>query len=282
MKRWINLFSGVMVLFQFMPTNAIAGNESGGGDGYAAEFVLTAKTALELAKKLDPSDLLPVNIDTLTGAIANTSVHSEEKLVFEGNEVDAINYPDKKLIKISRVRWTDLRTESQTFPRFYLVIHEYLGIMGIDDSQYSVSQRLINSISPSKFSTTQWWHPMNPTNEIVPHVELPGVGCSNGAWTLNFDINKPTETQSQKLRCDGREWKIVANKTERYGASTSGIKGTYHSFEVKVFDGQNNLLGSGIYSPEWGRCLLSSDVHCSQSGEFKIDSVTFNFWMSRR
>jgi len=281
MKRWISLFLGVLVSFQVLPVKAIAGNESGGGDGYAAEFVLTAKIALELAKKLAPSELLPVNIDTFAGAIANTSVHSEEKLALEGSEVDAINYPNKKLIKISRVRWTDLRTESQTVPRFNLVIHEYLGIMGIDDSHYSVSHKLINRMSPAKFSTNHFWHPMNPTNEIVPHIELPGMACSSGGWVLRFDVARPTETQSQTLACDGREWKIVAKKTEGYGGSTSGIEGTYHSFQVEVYDSQDNLLGSVIYSPEWGRCLVSSDVNCSQSGELKIDHVAFSFWMNR-
>jgi hypothetical protein len=282
MKRWSNLFLGALLSFVLvLASPALAGNESGGGDGYAAEFILTAKTALELAKKLEPVELSPVNIDTFTGSIQNTKVHSEEKLFLEGNEVDAINYPNRKLIEISRVRWEVLRTESQTVPRFNLVIHEYLGIMGIDDAQYKVSQKLINAMSPSKFNTLQWWYPMNPTNEIWPHITLPGMGCSSGTWVLKFDINKPTETQSKQLTCEGRKWRIVAKKTERYGSSTSGIKGTYHSFEVEVYDSKESLLGSVIYAPEWGRCLLSSDVNCSQSGDLKIDHVAFDFWMRR-
>ncbi len=228
-----------------------------------------------------PSNTVAINIDTFSGAIANTTVYSEGRLMLDDQEVDAINYPSKRLIKVNRSRWMDLRGETATIARFNLVIHEYLGIMGIDDTQYRVSHDLIRALSPSNFSPREWWEPMNPTNRVHFGVALPGVGCSAGSWELRFDIDIREESLGLNLDCEGSHWRIEGEKREHFGATSDGMKGSFHVFEIRVYNNQNQLLGKIEYSPEWGRCLVTDSIRCSQSGVFIIGAVQFSFAMER-
>lgn len=126
---------------------SFAGDESGhGGDSYASEFIATAKSALEELGRVPAQEIEPLKIETFREAVLHTEVHSEGTLILDGNVVDAINYPGKKQIQINRERWETLRGQSQTAARYNLVLHEYLGIMGIDDSQYAISQKLLKTM----------------------------------------------------------------------------------------------------------------------------------------
>ncbi len=260
-------------------SSTFAGDGVGnGGDGNAAEFILTAKTAMELMKKISPSNLQGINIDAFSGAILNTEVHSKDQLILDGHEVDAINYPKKKLIEVSRSRWSTLRGETETISRFNLVLHEYLFIMGLNDSQYRISQKLISAISPSSFSTEKWWNPMNPTNFLGVGMFTPSSTCSFGSESFDFDLSKATETKISEVDCEGIHRKIIAEKTQNLGASTDGLKGTFHSFKITVYDEKGQLIGNlDSYVPEWGRCLVPTSDYCSQSGEIHIGNMFFTF-----
>jgi len=146
-----NILLTVLFLVLFPLGLAEAGNDNGnGGDGYAAEFVATAKTAVRLLKNHPTDESIPdygIDLKQFETAVKTTAVHSEERLFLDDQEVDAINYPQKKLIKISRSRWKELRSNDQEQARYRLVIHEYLFIIGIDDQQYRVSDGIMESLS---------------------------------------------------------------------------------------------------------------------------------------
>lgn len=137
----------MLAIFLFLPRFIFAGDEPAyGGDSYAAEFISTAKTALEHLKGLPPEEIAPVEATKLEETISRTQVSSEETLLLNGNEVDAINYPESGKIQISRSRWRNLRGESEAAARFNLVLHEYLSVSKIEDSQYRVSQKLMKAM----------------------------------------------------------------------------------------------------------------------------------------
>lgn len=276
--------SFIIFLVFVCPLFAIAGGTVGnGGDGVSAEFVLTAQTAVELIKSSVVNDVKGFKMNAFIGAVATTKVNSADSLTLNGNEVDAINYPQEKKLVVNRSRWALLRSEDQTVPRFMLVLHEYLWLSGSDDSSYKISKTLIQRLSPSKFSTDKFWSPMNPTNAISVGFTSPGCGNGSGNWQLKFDVTKDDETQNLTILpdCDGHQRTIKTHKHTEYGVSSNGsgeiIKGSYHIFETEVFAEDGHSLGQITYTPEWGRCLVSSDDRCTQSGSLQIEHVTLEF-----
>lgn len=274
--------AGWLVIFSLFFTNTYAGDGVGnGGDGLAAEFILTAKDAFRILKS-KPESAQYLNLDKLSMAIANTKVIStKDSLILNGIEVDAINYPSQQLIKINRARWLDLRHLNRTRTRFNLVVHEYLGIMGIDDHQYDISESIVKIMNPGQYNTSKFWEPMNPTNTLEVHVDKGSSTCSITGGIV-FDLKKPTEQLIEET-CDSRR-KIEVIKTQGFGGwsdGTNSIHGTYHAFAVKILNDQNELLGAFTYVPEFGNCLISDSRSCSQSGSLWIDNVSLRFFLTQ-
>lgn len=117
---------------------AYAEKETGnGGDSYAQDFVYYGKEAIRLLK----SNPIP-EIDTrrLEQAVKETLVSSEDRLRLNGNEVDAINYPSERKIVINRNRWKDLASDE--YKKIFLTLHEYLYMIGVEDVNYIVSNKI--------------------------------------------------------------------------------------------------------------------------------------------
>jgi len=110
-----------------------------GGDEYSKAFI---DLGVDLAESLAQHPLPGVSADGLLAAIQATKVNSRDRLLLRGDEVDAIN--DATLsppqILLSRAGWN--RMEAAPHRRAFLVLHEYLGIMGLDDSRYQISRLL--------------------------------------------------------------------------------------------------------------------------------------------
>lgn len=179
MKRLLTLISLALITADL----SWGGDESGhGGDSYAAEFTSVAREAVRKLRPVNESDLSPLDLETLEMVIKETEVYSEEHLFLNGQEVDAINYPHKHLIRINRTRWKALRNEGTRIGRYNLALHEYLGILGIDDSQYQVSHRLIAYIKPepptSGTNADPFSFPMAPFFTIAGEM---GMGMYTGA-----------------------------------------------------------------------------------------------------
>ncbi|MGZ3693198.1 MAG: hypothetical protein ACXWQO_03270 [Bdellovibrionota bacterium] len=119
---------------------AFEGTDRGnGGDEYSNAFI---NQALDVAEGLAQNPIPGVDAKAFQLAVQNTFVNSQERLVLRGNDVDAINIPDSvnPKILVSRAGWD--RLETTPHRRAFLVLHEYLGIMGVDDSRYQISNRL--------------------------------------------------------------------------------------------------------------------------------------------
>ncbi len=130
----------IYVILTVASFQAFAGHETGsGGDAVALEFVSVAREVYAL---LELHPMLEVSSSQLKVAIQNTKVVSEESLKLEGREVDAINYrlASPPRIEVSRKRWKE--SEKVPYKRVFIVFHEYLGILGIDDTKYAISSLL--------------------------------------------------------------------------------------------------------------------------------------------
>jgi len=145
MRKTLVMIVGALAV---LPSRAAhAGQEGHGGDIAVSIFVGVAYKTPACLKDSPLNDReYPGLADDFAAAIARTSVYSVDKTVLNGNEVDAINYPDieSPRILISRSRWLDDRLTNQM--RALLVFHEYLSIAGYDDSSYKISYVRIQEI----------------------------------------------------------------------------------------------------------------------------------------
>jgi len=142
----------VLILVIFLSLNVWAGNSVGnGGDDVAQEFTTLARLAVKNLSAVKTSAADQKNIEKIQTALESVHVSSEKQLFLNGKEVDAINQPTKLEIAVSRSRWKELKDEKiQT--RIALVLHEYLGVVGLDDQHYALSEKLMGYLTPTGFA----------------------------------------------------------------------------------------------------------------------------------
>lgn len=118
------------------------GNEgSGGGSGYAADFTNIGYRAV---KVIDSVPGFPATSAAFNATVMSTRVEFVDHTLLDPNgfEVDALNFPQRKLIKVNIKRWDGLF--SYPVEKYQLVVHEYLGIMQIDDSEYRQTYKILD------------------------------------------------------------------------------------------------------------------------------------------
>lgn len=147
----------LLTLTLLLPSIATAGFDTGNaGDAYSAEFLYTARDVLQRLELLEREGTRTVDLAKLRRAIEVTKVISEERVYLDGHERDAVNYPSQQLIKLGRLRWKALRAPSETRARLTLVFHEFLWIMRTDDSNFAVSQPIIDKLKVPGYSPAVW------------------------------------------------------------------------------------------------------------------------------
>lgn len=129
---------------------ARVGNDQGnGGDMYAAEFV---NIAWKVANFLRNSQITEVNVDKFEQTVRRTKVESTTRpLSLNHLPKDAINYPRQSRIVFNRGRWKAMDNGE----RPVLVLHEYLGLMGVEGASYDYSRRLLGAFRYGQ------WHQVN-------------------------------------------------------------------------------------------------------------------------
>lgn len=136
--RTLTFFILVAICSQVAQATKIVGN---GGDRRAIEFVDIGTNVLNT---LFRNRVPEINTDLLTQAIELTKIEStDEALFLNGIPKDAINYPKEKTILFNRAAWD---RQSDYLSRATFVLHEYLGIMGSDDSGYKISKIILRGL----------------------------------------------------------------------------------------------------------------------------------------
>jgi len=143
------------MLFLLAAPAAWSGNEnSGGGSGDAAEFTDLGYSGADLARALSS---FPVTREAFREAVRTTHLEFVDATLRDANglEVDARNYPEKRLIQVNLARWR--KTFSFPEKRLRLAAHEYLSILGVDDHDYRNSGLLLDGgLVVSTMICTTW------------------------------------------------------------------------------------------------------------------------------
>jgi hypothetical protein len=254
------------------------GNELGnGGDLVSQEFIAAGRRLVDdLRAKPDPR--IP-DVDKLAAAVEAVKVTSTSSLTLHGAEVDAINYPEELEIDVNRPRWQAASPEKHAS----LVLHEYLGIIQVNDLHYEISGSYAQPFAipeekPKKFeaaigSSYGWTTPFESNRE---HSNQPGVSASFGYFLntrsellLGFERqsfgssygDSWTDSRTQTAATAGYRWWFMRGKTwSPYVQANAGIvwqksefsfpsySDPYAQYHWEGSDGKNLLLqlGSGV------------------------------------
>ncbi|OQW48825.1 MAG: hypothetical protein A4S09_13585 [Proteobacteria bacterium SG_bin7] len=130
----------LLIIFSLLASNVThAGREGGAGDSAEIEFksigrAISSKLHDELAGKLPGVDALKFQ-----NAVAETQVIMTSRyLQKDGRKREALNFPNEKKIEVNRPNWTKLAPVRKAI----LVLHEYLGILGLEGESYEISSTL--------------------------------------------------------------------------------------------------------------------------------------------
>lgn len=120
-----------------------------GGDAVVQEFVVSGVKAFNFLKR-NPNLMIGLGKtadELMVGLRKTTVLATNDTLILNGVQVNAINYPSQQQIIINRQAWTDLDSKSNAQElKVSLALHEYLFVLGIDDIQYKVSAPIISQM----------------------------------------------------------------------------------------------------------------------------------------
>lgn len=138
MKNILFLFTMLCVSLGTYAGPRVIGN---GGDIYALQFISYADKILLY---LQNSNVKELDLQALAKVIETAVVESRmEPLKLRGFDKDAINYPLENRIIFNSKRWSSMINEE----RLALVLHEYLGLLGKEDANYSYSKLLLKDMT---------------------------------------------------------------------------------------------------------------------------------------
>jgi hypothetical protein len=131
------VFIGAMALLAAFSARAGVKEVGNGGDVAALEFVDIATQLLDYLNWIGSKE---IDTTKFSWALENTKVEStSQELTLNRLPKDAINYPLEKKIIFNRDKWKSIGAEQ----RAALAFHEYLGILGIDDTGYKISKKIL-------------------------------------------------------------------------------------------------------------------------------------------
>ncbi|OFZ49680.1 MAG: hypothetical protein A2381_05615 [Bdellovibrionales bacterium RIFOXYB1_FULL_37_110] len=134
---------------------AIPGSmDGGGGNAESLKFTMIANRALMIVQE-NQAKFPEVSYSDFQNAIKKTKVKiTNEELILDGEKKEAINYPKESLIKVNRFAFRALT--SNVLAQIALVVHEYLGILAIDDPNYHISSRIGGILESQEGSMFKW------------------------------------------------------------------------------------------------------------------------------
>jgi hypothetical protein len=276
----IRFASSIFIISVFSISAWATGWDSGNaGDPIAAEFKLTGRDIVQRLELLSSPKIDTTNLRLALDALVTSAPH-----VFVDNVERAAknHYPDSRWIEVGQVRWQDLRKPTNTVERLRVVLHEYLWTSGVADEDYVRSDYLLQLINIGNYSPGVWWNPVNPTNTVVPTLEYAPAGCAFASVDLNVQSSSETLIAKPTGDCGDayRELKIV--KTAGVTPPSTNVRGTFHKFELTVYDRAGALQGEVGFEPAWGECLLPDSGACRVSGTLTIGGVDIQFWFLRK
>ncbi len=131
----------IILLMLFICKSAFAGgdNVGNGGDSIALNFKTIGNTLVLQLRAANSVEALEIDPEKFKEKLETANIESTTKqLYLRGMRKDAINYPKENRIIIYETGWRMLSIQDKRM----LVLHELLGLMGIDDSTYRITLAL--------------------------------------------------------------------------------------------------------------------------------------------
>lgn len=115
-----------------------------GGDAYAAEFKDIGRMVVRRLKSREIREVEGISVASFEEVSEKLVVKTTEAVLKKGDfPVDALNYADQMKVELSLVHWAN----SMDFSRKRrLVIHEILGLMRKDDSDYRLTGQFLKDM----------------------------------------------------------------------------------------------------------------------------------------
>lgn len=267
---------------------AVENDGPNAGDDVAGEFVVIANQVVETMKRIDGVQGMNAAEysklrDQFASAVRETKVESRERVYDSSGERSAVNYPDRKVILVSRTHWTVEPTEPGR--RLRLVIHEYLGILGEPDTGWSRSDAILNEIrgfldpviiGAHTIATCQELDSkLRFANEDDMFVLVRDIDCAETAtWNDGFGFKPITFFEGQ---LDGRGHKVLGLTITRSGSEAAPsrsvapiiyLTGTIRNVTFENSSIHSNRATSGLVGKNEGKI---ENVHIT--GEVSGSSV---------
>ncbi len=121
------------------------GMDSGGGNGYASDFIHRLNLQADQILRLDSecTSELRVDAEKIRESLSLINVETtDDDLMVDGSIVDAINFPSKLLIKLNTKAWNSYVEVQQERLMDQLALHELLSVTGHSDQNYNLSRTL--------------------------------------------------------------------------------------------------------------------------------------------
>jgi len=282
MRNLIRALPAIGVLFFAANVFATGWDHGNAGDAVASEFILTGRDLVQRLELLYENNKPVFDAADLRTAVMTTTVVSEDHVMLDGYERDAVNfYPTQRLIKVSRSRWNDLRRSTQTASRLRLVLHEYLWISGVDDTNFVHSEHLIELLNIGNYSPSIWWNPVNPVNYVNATLGFAPEGCSIQPGKFDVKLSAETVVLESTGDCKEAYRKVQIVKTAGITPASSNARGLFHKYDITVFDNTQTAKSEMTFEPEWGACLLPENGACQVSGKMTLGGVELVFWFLR-
>ena len=119
-------------------------------DPFVKEWRSVAVVLLKKLRELTDDERMGIPLRHLRSAYHSTRVGTtDDPLYYRGQEVDALNCDDELTIVFNKKRWKAIRSGSERSEEMQelLILHEYLGILAIEDKTYEVSSQVLAEYS---------------------------------------------------------------------------------------------------------------------------------------
>jgi hypothetical protein len=193
MKRIQILFLSMLLFGKLTHSQSNIGN---GGDAFAAEFIASARDTVQYFSWVSLSDLPEFNPLAFAQSVEKVKVSSLPRVFVGQTEVGAANYPNKQQIVVSQSFWPKYNQNQ----RMVLVLHEYLGVMGVNDTNYRLSGIVYQRIQQA--STTPNGRPIAITlTELV------------GGYVLDATVPNSKVLSQESYKSECASWSGAAKKS---------------------------------------------------------------------
>ena len=115
-----------------------------GGDAYAAEFKDIGRTIVRRLKIKNINEVTGISTIAFENTLEKAEIKTTEAvLTKEGAQIDALNFPSQMKIELNLIHWANSMDFSQ---KRRLVIHEILGLMRKEDSDYGATSQVLKAL----------------------------------------------------------------------------------------------------------------------------------------